>query len=266
MMSGLMTRLGLTLAVWTLVVPAATAVHAQTAEAPQTASAPAAAPERDRPLTHLIPNFLRDLRRFPSVDTAILLGAGGALALATHPADDSVAERATAPDPGAAYDIGSAIGNGWTQVGLAVGAYGTGLIARKPKLAHIGSDLIRAQALNAVLNTGIKMAVRRERPGEITSTAYSFPSGHTSSTFATAGVMWRHYGWKAGLPAAAVGTWVGTGRVRLRRHFVSDAVFGAALGLASGRTVSFGHGRRTVVLAPAVVPGGAAAVFTLVER
>jgi len=63
-----------------------------------------------------------------------------------------------------------------------------------------------------------------------------------------------------------VGVWVGAGRVQLGRHFLSDVVFGAAVGTMSGRTVTIGHGRQQVAVSPAAVPGGAAINFTLIER
>lgn len=245
------------------------------AQAPPQATPPAtpppsepvatASPEPDRPFTHLFHNLVRDARRLPSIETAVTLGIGGGLALAVHPADDYLYEHATEGGPRQPYILGSAIGNGWAQVGFAVGTYTTGLIAEKRELAHFGSDLIRAQVLNAVVTQGMKYAVRRERPDGSTS-SYSMPSGHTSSTFATAAVAWRHYGWKAGLPASAVGAWVGAGRVQLGKHYLSDAVFGAAVGIMAGRTVTIGHGRQQFALAPARVPGGAALMFTLVER
>ena len=57
-------------------------------------------------------------------------------------------------------------------------------------------------------------------------------------------MVWRHFGWKAGVPASAVGAWVGAGRVQLGKHFLSDVVFGAAVGTMSGRTVTIGHGAK----------------------
>jgi hypothetical protein len=228
----------------------------------QTAAPP---PERD-PFIHLFHNLVLDAKRLPSVETAITLGVGGALALAVHPADDTVTERATAGGPRDFYQVGSTIGDGWAQAGFAVGTYATGLIAREKAVTHFGSDLIRAQVINAVVTQGAKFAIRRERPGGPSGKSYSFPSGHTSSTFATAAVVWRHFGWKAGVPASALGAWVGAGRVQLGKHFLSDVVFGAAVGTMSGRTVTIGHGRKQVVVSPAAGPGGAAIAFTLVER
>jgi hypothetical protein len=288
MMGRLMTRCALALTLCLLGLHTATGAAAQelapadaaATGAPQAQSAPqpeqaattagsaaAAAPrEPDRPITHVFHNLVRDARRLPTIDTAILLGVGGGLTLAVHPADDTVHERATAGGPRQPYKVGSAIGQGWAQAGFAVGTYATGLIARHPEMTHFGSDLISAQVINAVITQGVKFSVRRERPGGSTSHSYAMPSGHTSSAFATAAVVWRHYGWKAGLPASAVGAWVGAGRVQLGKHYLSDVVMGAAVGMVSGRSVTLGHGRNRLALAPAAVPGGAAVAFTLVQR
>ncbi|HZI81382.1 MAG TPA: phosphatase PAP2 family protein [Vicinamibacterales bacterium] len=231
------------------------------------AQAPAEAPPPDRnPFLYLFHNLVLDAKRLPSVETAMTLGIGSGLAFAVHPADDTVAEGATAGEPRDFYRVGSTIGDGWAQVGFAVGTYATGFITRRQSMAHFGADLVRAQAINAALTQGLKFAIQRERPDNPGGTSYSMPSGHTSSAFATSAVVWRHYGWKAGLPASAISAWVGAGRVQLGQHFLSDVVFGAAIGTLSGRTVTIGHGRRVVSVAPAAVRGGGAVVFTLVER
>jgi hypothetical protein len=232
-----------------------------------TAVAQTTTPPPDRnPFLYLFHNLVLDAKRLPSVETAVTLGIGGGLALAVHPADDTVTERATAGGPRDFYRVGSTIGDGWAQVGFAVGTYATGLLAKKTTMTHFGADLIRAQAINAVVTQGLKFAIRRDRPGNPGGTSYSMPSGHTSSAFATSAIVWRHFGWKAGLPASAVGAWVGAGRVQLGRHFVSDVVFGAAVGTMAGRTVTIGHGRKAITVSPAAVPGGAAVTFSLVER
>ena len=251
-----MTQRAPLVAILLLASTASTTVFAQTATPP---------PEPD-PFTHIFHNLFLDAKRLPSIETAVTLGVGGGLALAVHPFDDEVTEHATAGGPRTFYEVGSNLGDGWVQVGFAVGTYATGLLAHKTSATHLGSDLIRAQVINVVVVQGVKFAVRRERPGNPSGNSYSFPSGHTSSAFATAAVVWRHLGWKAGVPASAIGVWVGAGRVQLGRHFLSDVVFGAAVGTMSGRTVTIGHGPKQVTVSPAFVPGGAGVVFTLVER
>jgi membrane-associated phospholipid phosphatase len=66
----------------------------------------------------------------------------------------------------------------------------------------------------------LKVSINETRPnGE----NYSFPSGHSSSSFASAEFMRRRYGWKWGAPAYAAAAFVAYSRV----------VAGAALGVAS---------------------------------
>ena len=74
----------------------------------------------------------------------------------------------------------------------------------------------------------LKAAVHEQRPD--LSTWDSFPSGHASITFATAGFLQRRYGWKFGVPAYVLSTYVAWGRCFARRHNVWDVIAGAALG------------------------------------
>lgn len=62
----------------------------------------------------------------------------------------------------------------------------------------------------------------------------SFPSGHTSMSFAAAATLQNRYGWKVGLPAQIVAGFVALSRVESRKHHVHDVLVGAAIGEASG--------------------------------
>ena len=77
----------------------------------------------------------------------------------------------------------------------------------------------------------LKYSVKEWRPDH--SNRHSFPSGHTSTSFATAAFIQRRYGWKLGAPAYAVATYVGWGRVFSKKHHWWDAVAGAAIGVGS---------------------------------
>ncbi|MEO5612561.1 MAG: phosphatase PAP2 family protein [Sphingomicrobium sp.] len=79
---------------------------------------------------------------------------------------------------------------------------------------------------------GLKRAFPEERPDH--SNDKSFPSGHTSTSFAAAASLEKRYGWKAGLPAHAVALFVAVARVEANKHFVHDVVVGAAIGEAAG--------------------------------
>jgi membrane-associated phospholipid phosphatase len=145
------------------------------------------------------------------------------------------------------------------QVALSVGTWLLGRILDKPKLAHLGMDLLRAQAVTEVMVEPLKFAVRRERPDG--SDRQSFPSGHSAITFAAAGVIQRHLGWKHSFWAYGIASYVAASRLHDNKHYLSDVVFGAAVGSIAGRTVTR-HGRDAWTLGPTAVPGGVAIVAT----
>jgi hypothetical protein len=206
----------------------------------------------------------RDLWRFISVDTAIVLGAGGAAALVGHAWDDELSgELETNVTLNNAMEPGHTYGAFGVQALVGVGMYATGWFAKKGRLATAGADIMRAQILGQAYTQAIKFTVQRERPDG--SNSVSFPSGHSASAFATARVLRRHYGWKVGLPATVVAAYVATARVHDNKHYLSDVIFGAAMGVAAERTVSLGTGRYGVTLAPVAGGGGRAGVIVVVK-
>jgi membrane-associated phospholipid phosphatase len=102
--------------------------------------------------------------------------------------------------------------------------------------------------------------------GHHPSDRFSFPSGHTSSAFATAAVLERHYGWKVGVPAYAAATYVGGSRLSENKHYLSDVIFGAAIGVVCGRATTVGSGRARMAMSPIAAPGGAGVEFTWLGR
>lgn len=79
-------------------------------------------------------------------------------------------------------------------------------------------------------NILLKYTVRELRPDN--SNYQSFPSLHTSATFACAGFLQRRYGWKFGAPAYALALYTGVGRVLAKKHHWWDVAAGAAIGVA----------------------------------
>jgi membrane-associated phospholipid phosphatase len=215
-----------------------------------------------RPVWKLFTDVGKDFAHLPSRDTLLWLGAGGALAVAAHPADHKLnAHLAGSEFWGNFFEPGKVIGYGATQVGTAMATYTWGKVKKEPKVVHLGVDLLRAQIVTQVLTYGLKVAVRRDRPD---GSGYSFPSGHASVTFASATVLQRHLGWRAALPTYSVASYVAISRLHENRHFLSDVTFGAALGIVAGRTVTR-HGRNSWALLPASVPGGVEIVVANVQ-
>jgi membrane-associated phospholipid phosphatase len=82
------------------------------------------------------------------------------------------------------------------------------------------------------VTSGLKLVIEEERPDE--SNDKSFPSGHTSSSFAAAATLHKRHGWEIGVPAHIVAAFVGIARVKADKHFVHDVIAGAVIGEAAG--------------------------------
>ena len=174
----------------------------------------------------------RSTRHLANRSNAIALAAAGAAALSLAPADAQIVHSIAGSRLDTALDPGDVIGNGYTQFALALGTLAAGQIAHKRSVAATGADLLDAQIINGVATQVIKYAARRRRPD---GGPHSFPSGHTSAAFATASVIQRRFGWKAGAPLYALGGYIAVSRLQENQHYLSDAVFGAALGIVAGR-------------------------------
>lgn len=74
----------------------------------------------------------------------------------------------------------------------------------------------------------LKYLIQKERPDH--SDKHSFPSMHTSVSFAGAAFIQRRYGWKWGIPAYVLSTYVGWSRVYGKKHDGWDVAAGALLG------------------------------------
>ena len=206
---------------------------------------------------------LQDFKRLPSLDTAVVLSLGGAASMLGHPSDARISHGMLGSDSKGFFKPGETIGAAWVQLAGGFATYSLGRTTGSSKVTAIGADLISAQIMSQTLTQAIKFSAGRTRPD---GTSYSFPSGHSASSFATAAVLQRHLGWKAGIPAYAVATYVAASRMETQRHFLSDVAFGAAIGIVSGRTVTVGHGNARFALSPAAAPGGGGVNFTWVGK
>jgi len=205
----------------------------------------------------------QDFRRLVTRTPLIVLAAGGAATAAVHPADAaSVRSMSASTAMDRALDAGTVAGDGVIQSGAAAAIYVAGLASGSGRTQQLGTALLEAQIVGGVLTQGLKHAVNRIRPD---GGRHSFPSGHSSAAFATADVLWQRFGWKAGLPAYAGAGYIAASRLAERAHFLSDVVFGAAIGIASARALSFHApfhtGAHLVTAMPVPLRGGGAVMF-----
>jgi membrane-associated phospholipid phosphatase len=208
----------------------------------------------------LVTQAADDARRLVSTDSALILSIGGVGAALGHLGDHGLSDNMSRS--GSLKNLfapGETLGGARMQTAGALATYTIGRVTANDRVARVGADLIRAQLVTQTITGAIKTAVGRTRPD---GAHYSFPSGHAAATFASATVLQRNLGWKVGVPAYAVAGYVAASRIQVRRHFLSDVAFGAAVGIAAGRTVTIGRGTRRFALAPTALAGGGGVSLT----
>lgn len=203
-----------------------------------------------------------DVKGLSSRTSRTWLSAGLATMLLSLAADDYLTAHFTGGrNTEEAFEPGEILGSVGVQAGGAATVCVLGKVFHKPAMAAVGAHLVRAQIFTQAITQGIKYSVQRTRPN---GTTLSFPSGHAATTFATATVLQRHFGWKVGVPAYGVAAYVAASRIQRRKHYLSDVVVGATIGIIAGRAVTVGRGRATFAPVPVLTSGGAGINFVQV--
>jgi membrane-associated phospholipid phosphatase len=212
----------------------------------------------------MVKGLVVDFKYLPSRENLLWAGVGGGLALAAHPVDDDVhrelVNNTTAEN---VFKPGAVLGSLGTLLGSASVVYAAGRLNDQPRVSHVGMDLIQSIAMAEALTQALKVTTRRERPD--LSGRNSFPSGHAADTFAFATALERHLGWRYAAPAYTFASYVAISRLPANRHWFSDAVFGAAVGIIAGRTVT---SREAAPFPVAVnyIPGGVSVMYVRRNR
>lgn len=89
-------------------------------------------------------------------------------------------------------------------------------------------QITKVMISNQIVVTGLKASIDRTRPDA--SKNNSFPSGHTSSSFAGAGFISHRYGGAWSIPVYTLASLVGISRVVANRHYLDDVMAGASIG------------------------------------
>jgi membrane-associated phospholipid phosphatase len=212
-----------------------------------------------RTLGRFVPNLGRNLVGVFSRDNLKPLVWGLAASGVSRLGDNTIKTRLE----GKAEDFGVAgqgFGGATVMAPLALSFFTAGRFASDTRFRAASYDVGQALIVTGLYTDILKRAANRTRPDF--SNNKSFPSGHTSNAFALATVVNAHYGRKAGAAAYAVAGLVGASRIERNKHYLSDVVAGAALGVIVGRTVTREdgeplRGQKHFSLGPSFAPSGA---------
>ena len=138
----------------------------------------------------------------------------------------------------------TSLGNGgmiWIVATIAL------LIPKKTRKAGIMSAAALLGSL-IINNNIVKNIVQRPRPFVTftdlqiiipTPSEFSFPSGHTSSSFAAAAVFYRHLPKKIGLPSVILAGLIGFSRLYVGVHYPTDVIAGVIMGILLSYLVEY---------------------------
>lgn len=182
----------------------------------------------------------------------VLVGTAAATALA-HEEDADFRDR---------YGDNKGMSQEQCEYGAILGSGGPGIALALGQIyfdTDNGLQHARALGFTSLSHITIALAVQRERPN---GKNLSFPSGHTSSAFATATSLAYSYGPWVGIPALAVATYIGLSRPANNAHWLSDVVAGAGLGIFWARASSMvGRQSQLAKFYPSYVPTENGAAF-----
>lgn len=128
-------------------------------------------------------------------------------------------------------------------IGVTSGFLLTGLLRKDRATEHTGVLLAATAVVNYGVTHALKAGFNRKRPYEALANVHtpegfegtrSFPSGHTSTAFATATMLSLQYPkWYVWVPAYTWAGLVGYSRMALGVHYPSDVLVGALVGAGS---------------------------------
>jgi membrane-associated phospholipid phosphatase len=138
--------------------------------------------------------------------------------------------------------------NRYVDIGIPAGMLIGGIIGNNEQLRQNSLFVASSTAVSFGLNFLLKKLVKRRRPFDqnisITpvyrAEGYSFPSGHTSSSFATVTALSMAYPkWFVIIPSYLWAGSVSYSRMYLGVHYPSDVAAGTLLGVGSALSMSF---------------------------
>lgn len=206
------------------------------------------------------------------VKFAILAGAtAGAYQFDRDVADEAESHRSKTRDDAA--KVGEALGNGFFVLPASAAGWAYGKLAGDPKAANAAKLVVESFVLSGIAANAVKYTAGRHRPKEgdgprewdlfkFKTSSVSFPSGHSATAFAWAGVIAGVYGENPVVPPVAysLAALTALSRIYDREHWASDVVAGSLIGYFTSKALLGMHGEDVGIT---VIPEEGGAVVAL---
>ena len=201
------------------------------------------------------PSTGNDARSLVNDRNAIYAAGGLALAGGSYLAVDDLKDELDGSwVMGGPADLTDVYGSSNFNLPVSLGMWAAGRARSDVGVEKLGRNLTRALTLTQLTVGPIKLATRRRRPDG--SNRLSFPSGHTANAFAIARLIQREYGNRYAVPLYVVAGYTAAGRMEDARHYTSDVVMGAAIGMIVGSSINTTRTAGRFSVDPQVTKGG----------
>lgn len=153
-------------------------------------------------------------------------------------------DQLTVPWMAFTSNLGDWIGQGWHLACLSLLLLAVAWVFEKPNIKSVAIQTLIAHGMAALLANGLKHVIGRPRPKFVHSGDWqtgfslasgldSFPSGHSTASFAVATVLAKRFPAISPL-CLGIALFVGISRVLRGSHFPTDVMGGAIIGILSG--------------------------------
>lgn len=129
--------------------------------------------------------------------------------------------------------VGDYIGYGFLNIAYSSYFLWKGKYRDDPKALKAAEHMIRASTYALAVTQTIKYTVNEKRPG-YPDDNHSFPSGHSSASFAFASVVAAQHGWGWGGLAHGAATFIAISRYNDDFHYLHDITAGITIGASFG--------------------------------
>ena len=197
----------------------------------------------------------QDARSLVNDRNAIYAAGGLALAGGAYVAGDDLGDQLDGSWlMGGPADLTDVYGSSNFNLPASLGMWAVGRARGDAGIENLGRNLTRALTLTQLTVGPIKLATRRRRPDG--TNRLSFPSGHTANAFTIARIIQREHGNRYAIPLYVVAGYTAAGRMEDGRHYTSDVVMGAAIGMIVGSSINTTRTAGGVSVDPLVTKGG----------
>ncbi len=136
--------------------------------------------------------------------------------------------------------VGDIMGWGFLNGLYTAGHFLYGIYGESEESLKASEHMFKASFYTLLVTASLKTVIKEKRPGYPEDRA-SFPSGHSSMSFAFASVVAARHGWAYGSLAYGAATYISVSRINDDWHYLHDVLVGMGIGAAYGWGLKYSY-------------------------